>query len=90
MTLFLDGERQVFTAPLPKAQGKTASEDVNARFMLDIVFVRDLIVVFLVNVFTRKTWGKTVPNKTAAAVLAAGKVLIQRLEEQPKVLSTDR
>ena len=48
-------ERQVFAQPLPRAEGKTASEDVNARYMLDIVFVRDLIVVFLVNVFTRKT-----------------------------------
>ena len=73
-------ERQVFTQPLPRAEGKTASEDVNARYMLDVVFVRDLIVVFLVNVFTRKTWAKTVPDKSAANVLAAGKVLINRLE----------
>ena len=82
-------ERQVFAQPLPRAEGKTASEDVNARYMLDVVFVRDLIVVFLVNVFTRKTWAKTVPDKSAANVLAAGKVLINRLEEKPKVLSTD-
>ena len=83
------GERQVYAQPLPQAKGKTASEDVNARYMLDVVFIRDLIVVFLVNVFTRKTWGKTVPNKSAASVGAAGKVLIDRLEEQPKVVSTD-
>ena len=83
------GERQVYTQPLPQAKGQTAAEDVNARYMLDVVFVRDLIVVFLVNVFTRKTWGKTVPNKSAASVGAAGKVLIDRLEEQPKVVSTD-
>ena len=62
---------------------------MNARYMLDVVFIRDLIVVFLVNVFTRKTWGKTVPNKSAASVGAAGKVLIDRLEEQPKIVSTD-
>ena len=72
------GERQVFTLPLPQAKGKTASEDVNARYMLDVVFVRELVVVFLVNVFTRKTWGKTVPNKSAARVGAASKVLIER------------
>lgn len=83
------GERQVFTQPLPQAKGQTAAEDVNARYMLDVVFVRDLIVVFLVNVFTRKTWGKTVPNKSAASVGAAAKVLIERLEEKPKVVSTD-
>ena len=57
--------------------------------MLDVVFVRDLIVVFLVNVFTRKAWGKTVPNKSSASVGAAGKVLIDRLEEQPKIVSPD-
>ena len=28
------GERQVFTQPLPRAEGKTASEDVNARYMI--------------------------------------------------------
>ena len=83
------GERQVFTQPLPQAKGQTAVEDVNARCMLDVVFIRDFIVVFLVNVFTRKTWGKTIPNKSAASVGAAGKVLIEQLEEQPKVLSTD-
>ena len=83
------GERQVYTAPLPKAKGQTVSEDLNARYMLDVVFVRDLIVVFLVNVFSRKTWGRVVANKSAKAVLAAGKQLIERLPEQPKVVSTD-
>jgi hypothetical protein len=84
------GERQVFAQPLPRAEGKTASEDVNARFMLDVVNFRgDLMGLFLVNVFTRKVWAKTVADKSAASVLAAGKVLINRLEEKPKVLSTD-
>ena len=84
------GERQVFTQPLPRAEGKTASEDVNARFMLDVVNFRgDLMVVFLVNVFTRKVWAKTIADKSAASVLAAARVLINRLEEKPKVLSTD-
>ena len=49
------GERQVFTQPLPQAKGQTAAEDVNARYMLDVVFVRDLIVVFLVKTLTRNT-----------------------------------
>ena len=83
------GERQVFTQPLPAAKGKTVAEDVNARFMLHVVFVRELIVVFLVNVFTRKAWGRAVKDKTAASVLAASKALIERLEEEPKVISTD-
>ena len=45
--------------------------------------------LFLMNVFTRKVWVKTIPDKSAASVLAAGKVLINRLQEKPKVLSTD-
>ena len=49
------GERQVFAQPLPRAEGKTASEDVNASFMLDVINFRgDLMGLFLVNVFTRK------------------------------------
>ena len=40
-------ERQVFAQPLPRAEGKTASEDVDARFMIDIVnFRRDLLGLF--------------------------------------------
>ena len=84
------GERQVFTQPLPRAEGKTASEDVNARYMMDVVnFKGDLMALFLVNVFTRKVWVKTIPDKSATSVLAAARVLINRLEEKPKVLSTD-
>ena len=49
----------------------------------------ELVEVFLVNVFIFKTWGKTVPNRSASSVGAAGKVLIDWLEEQPKVVSTD-
>ena len=83
-------ERQVFSQPLPRAEGKTASEDVDARYMIDIVNFRgDLMGLFLINVFTRKVWVKTIPDKSAASVLAAGKVLINRLEEKPKVLSSD-
>ena len=47
------------------------------------------MAVFRVNVFTRKVWAKTVTDKSAASVLAAARVLINRLEEKPKVLSTD-
>ena len=36
------GERQVFTQPLPPAKGQTAAENVNALYMLDVVLVRDL------------------------------------------------
>ena len=45
--------------------------------------------LFLINVFTGKVWVKTVPDKSAASIEAAGKILINRLEEKPRVLSTD-
>ena len=46
------GERQVFTQPLPRAEGKTASEDVDARYMIDVVNFRgDVMALFMVNVF---------------------------------------
>ena len=84
------GERQVFTRPLPKAEGKTASEDLNARYMGDVVnFRADLMALVLVNVFSRKIWAVTIKDKSAASVLSAGKALIERLDEKPKVLSTD-
>ena len=57
------GERQVFTRPLPRAEGKTASEDVKARYMLDVVNFRgNLMAVFMVNVFSRKVWARPVQN----------------------------
>ena len=40
-------ERQVFTNPLPRSEGKTASEDINSRYMIDIVnFRTDLMALF--------------------------------------------
>ena len=83
-------ERQVFTNPLPRAEGKTASEDVDARYMIDVVNFRgDLMALFMVNVFTRKVWAVAIKDKTAASVLSAGRALINRLTEQPKVVSSD-
>ena len=80
----------MFTQPLPRAEGKTASEDVNARFMLEVVRFRgDLMTVFLVNVCTRRVSTKTIADKSTASVLAAVRVLIERLNSKPKVLSTD-
>ena len=83
-------ERQVFTQPLPRSEGKTASEDENSRFQIDVVNFRgDLMALFLVNVFTRKVWAVAIKDKTAASVLSAGRALISRLPEKPKVVSSD-
>ena len=35
-------ERQAFAQQLPKAEGKTASEDVGARYMIDVVNFRGI------------------------------------------------
>ena len=78
------GERQVFAQPLPQSKGKTAAEDVHARYMLDVVFFRDLIVVFLVEVFTRKTWAKAVPNKSAASVGPPGRCSLTGWTSSPR------
>ena len=43
----------------------------------------------LVNVFTRKVWAVAIKDKCAASVLSAGRALISRLPEKPKVVSTD-
>ena len=84
------GERQVFAQPLPRAEGKTASEDLDARYMLDVVNFRgNLMAVFLVNVFSRKVWAKTIADKSAASVLAASRALLNHLGTKPKVVSTD-
>ena len=83
-------ERQVFEQPLPRAEGKTASEDVHSRFQIDVVnFRTDLIALFMIQVFTRKVWAVAIKDRTAASVLSAGKALISRLPEQPKVVSSD-
>ena len=84
------GERQVFAQPLPRAEGKTASEDLDARYMLDVVNFRgNLMAVFLVNVFSRKVWAKSIADKSAASVLAASRALLNHVTTKPKVVSTD-
>ena len=83
-------ERQVFTQPLPRSEGKIASEDVDVRYMIDVVNFRgDLLGLFLINVFTRKVWTVAIKDKTAGSVLSAGRALISRLPEPPKVVSSD-
>ena len=46
-------ERQMYQQPLPRADAKSAAKGLNTRSMLNVVFVREVIVVFLVNVVSR-------------------------------------
>ena len=82
-------ERQVHVQPLPQAAGQTASEGPDARYQLDVVNLESLIVVFLVQVFSRKTWARRIFDKSAESVLKGGKQLIENLKRPPSVLSTD-
>ena len=83
-------ERQVFTQPRPRSEGKTASEDVESRVQIDVVNFRgDLMALFMIQVFSRKVWAVAIKDKTAASVLSAGRALISRLPEKPKVVSSD-
>ena len=57
-------ERQVFAKPLPRAEGKSASEDVNARYMIDIVNFRgDLMGLFLINVLRARSGRRPFPTR---------------------------
>ena len=47
------------------------------------------MALFLVNVFTRKVWAVVITDKSAASVLKAGKALVERLDEKPKIVSSD-
>ena len=76
-------------APLPQAIGQTASESPDARYQLDVVFLEEQIVIFLVQVFSRKTWGRRISDKSAESVLKGGKQLIENLKRPPAVVSTD-
>ena len=82
-------ERQVHVAPLPQAVGQSASESPDARYQLDVVFLEGQIVVFLVQVFSRKAWGRRISDKNAESVLKGGKHLIENLKRPPAVVSTD-
>ena len=63
---------------------------MDSRFQINVVNFRgNLMALFLANVFTRKVWAVAIKDKTAASVLSAGRALISRLPEQPKVVSSD-
>ena len=82
-------ERQVHVAPLPRAAGQTASEAPAALYQLDVAFLESQIVVFLVEVWSRKTWGRRISDKTAESVLKGAKEMIAKLRKPPQVISTD-
>ena len=82
-------ERQVHVQPLPQATGQTTSEFPDARHQLDVVFLDSQIVVFLVAVWSRKTWGRRISDKTAESALKGGKHIIENLRKPPLAVSTD-
>ena len=58
--------------------------------MLDVINLRaDLMALFMINMFLRKVWTVAITDKSASSVVSAGRALISRLPEKPKVVSTD-
>ena len=53
---FVFSAPEEFKEPLRKARSQTESEYVNARYMVDVFFAFDLIVMLFVNAFCRKTY----------------------------------
>ena len=53
----------MYPQALPRVKGKTARDEVNVPFVVNVSFVRNLLIVLLVNMFPRKTWAGTASTK---------------------------
>ncbi len=92
------GSKQIFQAVQP-ARGKTVSESLDARWMMDlIVFVNQPVVVagkslkyilVAVNVFDRYLYAEPLEDKTAKLDRLALKKLLASAQAKPKVFSND-
>jgi len=95
-----EGARQIFAARQP-SKGKVVSEDLNTRFVADLMDFKNAEVtageeesknvLVLVNVFSRKIWAQAMPTKTDAATTDAMRTILQGFEEEdlPKLISVD-
>ena len=80
------GARQIFTAPQPSA-GKVVAEDLHTRFVADLMDMKNeevtegeeqsKNVLVLVNVFSRKIWAETMPNKTDKETASAMQTILE-------------
>ena len=93
------GEKQIFQAVQP-AKGKTVSESLNARWMMDlIVFYKQPVVVagvtlryilVCINVFDRYLYAEPIKSKESKDVAVALGNIFRRAAKLPKLISSDQ
>ena len=95
------GERQIYR-PVQRAEGKTASEDIDSRFQMDLIDLHtdaafdkttggvNKYILILINVFTREVYARPMASKEPATVSRELEAIIDRdLPQDPKVISSD-
>ena len=90
------GEKQIFQAVQP-AKGKTVSESLNARWMMDlIVFYNQPVVVggvtmryilVCINVFDRYLYAEAIKSKESKDVAVALGAIFRKAKKLPKLTS---
>ena len=93
------GSKQIFQAVQP-ARGKTVSESLDARWMMDlVVFVNQPVVVagktlryilVSINVFDRYLYAEPMETKEPAEVKIALRKLLLSAPKRPKLISSDQ
>ena len=84
--------KQVLGRPL-KSEGKTATEDANVRWQMDLMYLRDnkdrdRYALIIIDTFSRKLWTKTLANKTSKHVAETLQDIL-RANKHPKVITSD-
>ena len=94
------GERQIFQAIQP-SKGKAASEDIDARFQMDLIDLHtdaafdklgssaNKFILIVVNVFTREVYAQALTTKTPVEVKRALEKILDDLPTAPLVISSD-
>ena len=94
------GERQIYQ-PVQRAAGKTASEDIDSRFQMDLIDLHtdaafdkatggvNKFILILVNVFTREVFARPLSKKEPKEVGQALEAILDELPQEPKVISSD-
>ncbi len=92
------GEKQVFH-PVPPAKGKTVSESLDARWMMDLIQFNNKpvevgrktwrFILVAINVFDRYLYALPLESKEPKEVLEALTKLINTAAKRPKLISSD-
>ena len=89
------GQKQIFR-PLPRSQGKSASESLDFRFQMDLIALPNSpsngnrYILVIVNVFTRRLYAAPISNKRAETVAVALDDLLAQMPSRPAVIFVDR